>query len=107
LKFTFGQGTPQFEVVPQSSAHFTMDPSGKPIDLPGSAGARIVLRGFRGDLPNYTPTLPLISSGPKLLQVNRIGDSEGILTWAAGLSGPGCANVTAGASTLSFQFISH
>ena len=107
LKFTFGQGTPQFEVKPQSSAHFVMDPSGKPIDLPGSAGAVIVLRGFRGDVANYTPSLPLASGGPLLLQVNKIGDSEGVISWAAGLSGPGCAYVTAAASTLTFQFISH
>ena len=102
---TFAHGTPQFEVKPQSSAHFSLEPSGKSLDLPGSAGAVIVLRGFRGDVPNYTPGVPLASHGPILLEATILGDSEGVITWAAGLSEPGCAHVTLLGSTLTFQFI--
>jgi len=51
---TFDQGTPQFAIQTQSGTHFVKDPSGMAIDLAGSAGATIVLRGFRGDMGNYT-----------------------------------------------------
>jgi hypothetical protein len=105
LTLTFDQGTPVFEVKTQAGTHFTQDPSGKPVDLAGSAGATIVLRGFRGDMSNYTGPVSIISSGPRLLQVNQIGDFEGVVTWAVGLSGAGCANVTAAGSNLTFHFI--
>jgi hypothetical protein len=105
LTLTFDQGTPTFEVKSQAGTHFMQDPSGKPVDLAGSAGATIVLRGFRGDMTNYTGPLSIISSGPRLLQVYEIGDFEGVVTWAVGLSGAGCANVTSAGSTLMFRFI--
>jgi hypothetical protein len=105
LTLTFDQGTPAFEIKTQASTHFLQDPSGKPVDLAGSAGATILLRGFRGDMRNYTGPISIISSGPRLLQVYEIGDFEGVVTWAVGLSGAGCANVTAAGSNLTFHFI--
>ena len=81
------------------------DPSGMAIDLAGSAGATIVLRGFRGDMGNYTGAASLASSGSRLLQVYEIGDFEGVVSWAVGLNGASCATVTVGASSLTFQFI--
>lgn len=47
----------------------------------------------------------MTSSGPLLLQVMQIGDFEGVVTWAAGLSRSSCASVTASGSTLTFRFI--
>jgi hypothetical protein len=105
LTLTFDQDTPAFEVKTQAGMHFMQDPSGKPVDLAGTAGATIVLRGFRGDMRNYTGPVSIISSGPRLLQVYEIGDFEGVVTWAVGLSGAGCANVTAAGSILTFHFI--
>lgn len=105
LTLTFDQGTPAFEVKPQAGTHFLHDPSGMPFDLTGSAGATIVLRGFRGDMRNYAGPVSIISSGPKLLQVYELGDFEGIVTWAVGLGTAGCANVTAAGSNLTFHFI--
>jgi hypothetical protein len=102
---TFDQGTPAFEVKTQADTHFSQDPSGKPVDLAGSAGATIVLRGFRGDMRNYAGPVSIVSSGPRLLQTYEIGDFEGVVTWAIGLSGAGCANVTGAGSTLTFHFI--
>ena len=101
----FDQGTPAFEIKNQTGTHFSQDPSGKPVDLAGSAGATIVLRGFRGDMRNYTGPVSIISSGPRLLQVYEIGDFEGVVTWAVGLSGAACANVTAAGSNLTFHFV--
>ncbi len=101
---TFDQGVPQFQVFTQTNARFVADPSGMPVLLPGSAEVRIVLRGL---------TFPSDPSGPSsfspggqlVLEIRRIGDFEGVVTWAVGLRHPGCANVTASGSTLTFRFI--
>ena len=105
LTMTFRQGTPAFEIAQQADAHFTKDPSGQPVTLAGTAGAKITLRGFRGDLQNYTGGSSISSSGGVLLQVMEIGDSEGIVTWAVGASGATCATVTSTGSSLTFHFI--
>lgn len=105
LTLRFDHGTPAFEVRPQASSRFSRDPSGLPVTLPGSAGAAIVLRGFRGDTPNYSGSQSLTSDGRALLQVRQIGDFEGVVTWAAGLSEPGCASVRASGSTLTIRFV--
>src|ERR1700693_4517848 len=85
LTLTFQQGTPAFEVKTQTGAHFVQDPSGRTVDLAGSAGATIVLRGFRGDVRNYTGPVSIMSGGPRLLQVYEIGDFEGGAVSAVGL----------------------
>lgn len=105
MKLTFAMGTPQFRVEAVSSPHFIQDPSGRAVDLAGSAGVKVVLSGFRGDVTNYAGQPSITSSGPLLLQVNELGDFEGVVTFAAGTSKPACANVTASGSTLTFQFI--
>ena len=105
LKLTFFSGTPQFQVTLQSNARFSQGASGQPVNLAGSAGARIVLTGFRGDHPNYTGPKTLTSTGPVLLQAAAIGDFEGYVTWGVGLSQPACANVTTSGSTLTLHFI--
>jgi hypothetical protein len=106
LTLTFDQGTPLFEVTPQPSAHFTATTGqGAPVDLAGSAGVLIILRGFRGDMQNYTGPTSITSQGPLLLEARAIGEFEGVVGWGAGLSKPGCANVAASASTLTFRFI--
>jgi hypothetical protein len=104
LTLTFQQGTPAFEVKTQAGTHFTKDPSGVPVDLAGSAGATILLRGFRGDMRNYSGPVSVTSGGPRLLQVYEIGDFEGVVTWAVGLNEAGCANVTSTGSSLAFHF---
>jgi len=105
LTVTFVTGTPEFNVVQQPNAKFEEDASGRPVVLTGSAGVRIVLRGFRGDLSNYEGPARLSSTGPLLLQAGSIGDFEGVVSFGAGVSAPACANVTATDSTLTFHFI--
>ena len=105
LQFTFTKGTPPFQVIPQSGTDFAEDPSGKPVILAGTDGASIVLSGFRGDQANYKGAKKLTSTGPRLLEVEALGDSEGDVTWGAGLSAPSCAVVTSNGSTLTFLFI--
>ena len=105
LTITFVSGTPAYSVTTQSSASFTKDPSGQPVTLNGTAGALIVLHGFRGDVRNFTGAHPITSQGSVLLEVDEVGDNEGVVTWGAGLGAPGCATVTASGSTLTFRFI--
>jgi hypothetical protein len=92
-------------VITQTGADFTEDPSGKPVTLGGTDGARIVLTGFRGDQSNYKGDKSFKSTGPRLLQVAELGDTEGTVSWGVGLSGPSCAVVTSNGSTLTFLFI--
>ncbi len=105
VTITFAKGTPAFEVVPQPTAHFTKDPSGLPVDLAGSAGAVIHLRGFLSDPANFSGTVSTASLGPVLRDVKVIGNFEGVISFAAGLDSAGCANVTSTATTLMFHFI--
>ena len=105
LKLSFTAGTPEYQVLPQASAQFVADASGRPVQLPGTAGVRIILRGFRGDMSNYRGQTDLQSSGPLLLQASKIGDFEGVVSFAAGTSAPACANVAADDSSLTFRFI--
>lgn len=105
LLFTFTRGTPQFQVITQSGADFSEDPSGKPVTLAGTDGAQIVMTGFRGDQSDYKGEKKLKSTGPRLLEVVALGDFEGNVTWGVGLSGPSCTVVTSSGSTLSFLFI--
>ena len=87
------------------SVAFTEDPSGKALTLAGTDGAQIVLTGFRGDQSNYKGEKKITSSGPRLLEVAELGDTEGTVSWGVGLSGPSCAVVTSNGSTLTFLFI--
>ncbi len=105
MKLAFVSGTPAFRVEPVASPHFTRDPSGRPVDLAGTSGVKVVLTGFRGDVTNYSGQTSLMSSGPVLLQASELGDFEGVVTIGAGTSKPACANVTTSGSTLTFQFI--
>jgi hypothetical protein len=106
LILTFDQGTPEFEVRANPSSTFTaMDGRGGVVNSKGSVGVLIVLRGFRGDMQNYTGAKIFMASGPLLQEVQEIGDYEGVVGWAAGLATPGCAAVTTGGSTLTFRFI--
>jgi hypothetical protein len=106
LTLTFVQGTPTFEVTPQPTAQFAaVSGRGGTVLLSGTSGVRIILRGFRGDMQNYSGTQDFIASGKTLVEVRELGDYEGVVGWAAGLNKPGCASVVVGQSALSFTFI--
>ena len=107
LTLTFAQGTPAFQVTPESSQTFYVgDGKGETVTMAGSAGAIIVLQGFRGDILNYGGPNDITSTGPMLLEVRHVNEFEGVVHWAVGLNKAGCANVTSGATSLTFRFIS-
>jgi hypothetical protein len=106
LTLTFVKGTPAFEVTTQPNAQFTaVSGRGETVALSGSAGVRIILRGFRGDIQNYTGQKSFMTNGKTLVEVRYLGEFEGVVGWAAGLGKAGCANVAVGSSTLTFTFI--
>ncbi len=105
LTLTFTSGTPEFQVITQSSAVFPKIPSGDRLSLAGTFGARIVLTGFRGDQANFSGPKTLMSSGPLLLEVAEVGDFEGSVSFGVGLSDTSCANVASSGSTLTFLFV--
>jgi len=93
--------------MPQSTAQFTTDPQGQPATLTGNAGALIKLRGFQMTAQGNLGTVTTSSVGPELTDVKKIGDFEGVVSIAVGLSSPGCALATATGSTLVFVFAPH
>jgi len=105
LTLTFTQGTPAFQVTPESSATFFVgDGQGQNVTVTGSAGAIVTLQGFRGDIANYGGPNDINSTGPTLLEVRHVNEFEGFVHWAVGLKQAGCADVTASGSTLTFHF---
>ena len=105
LTLTFQTGTPAFDVKQQSSAHFTSDPGGLPLNLAGNAGVLIKLHGFRGDVNNYDGGVPATALGPLLVEMKKTGDFEGVISFGVGLDSAGCANVASSGNTLTFTFI--
>src|ERR1035437_8657696 len=105
IALTFVAGPHPFKVIPQQKAQFSQYPSGNPVVLAGTNGARILLTGFRVDQANYKGPKKLTSSGPRLLEVAELGDFEGEVNLGVGLSDQACANVTSTGSVLTFHFI--
>jgi hypothetical protein len=107
LTITFIAGTPAFSLEQTTSSTFTTDPQGAQVTLAGTSGILIHLTGFRGDISNYTGAPDMTSPGPALLEVRKLGDFEGHLTFGAGLAKAGCAHVTTvpNGSSLTFEFI--
>jgi hypothetical protein len=92
-----------FSVTPQSSPAFTEDASGRSVTLEGTAGVRIALHGVAGT-PPYAGPVDIHPRLGVLREARQVGDFEGVVSWALGLSGPGCIRVLApagpGATTL-------
>ncbi len=84
----------QFDVRPQDSSTFFLDPSGFPVTLRGSAGLLVVIRGaqahdgFRGPT-DLTPDFSV------LREARQLGDFEGVVSWGLGLSHISCFRIRA------------
>ena len=84
----------QFDVRPQSSASFVLDPSGKPVTLQGSAGLLVVLHGAQAH-DSVQPSAHLTPEFPVLREAMQLGDFEGVVSWGLGLSSAECFRVRA------------
>lgn len=84
-----GVRVPRYTAIPKSSAVFTLDPSGRPVRLRGTAGIKIVMHPAGGQ-GTYTGPSHLRTTFPQLLEARRIGDFEGFTTWGLGLRHQSC-----------------
>jgi hypothetical protein len=81
-----------YEVGPQPTPTFTMDPKGSPVTLEGTSGVLIVLRNT--SLPNTFAGMTSSHPGlPAIREVSVIGAFEGVVSWALGVDGPGYVRV--------------
>jgi hypothetical protein len=83
---------------------FTADPSGLPLDVPGTRFARVRLSGLVLYDDAGTPTFtgsdriePVDAAAVRA--VVREGDFEGVSSWLIGFDGPGCVTVGIGDAT--------
>ncbi len=87
---------PQIEVRP-ARPPFTMDPSGLPLDIAGTAFVVITLHGGTALDEDYNPTyqgpFDFTRGGSPIVEVRRAGDFEAVSSWVVGLTGPPCVRI--------------
>jgi hypothetical protein len=95
ITIEFKNGQPgHINAVPQANTKFVIDASGATVTLAGKYGLLIKMTGadnhtaFSGSTDLKTPTFPGI------LEARRVGDFEGTVQWALGLSSPACYQTT-------------
>jgi len=86
----FDGPVPAYDVVPQSSATFSLDPSGQRVTLAGSAGLVVTVQGARsaGSYTGSTDQKPSVTA--VLKEARQTGDFEGVVHWGLGLSHASC-----------------
>jgi len=76
---------------------FTMDPSGLPLDVAGTAFVVITLQGGTSLDEEYNPTFegPVDArpGGSPIVEVKRAGDFEAVSSWVVGLDGAPCVRI--------------
>lgn len=94
----FDGPVPAYSVTPQSSSAFMEDASGQTLQLQGSSGVKIVVRGASGyDLNGkrtFTGSQDLKPGYPVLKEARQVGDFERVFSWGLGLAQPNCVQVT-------------
>jgi len=98
LVIQFDGPVPTYTVTPQGSASFMQDATGQILQLQGSSGVRIVIRGASGTDLNGRQTFKgsqdLTPGYPALKEARQIGDFERVFSWGLGLAQPDCVRVT-------------
>lgn len=84
----------QFDVRPQDSSTFVLDPSGLPVTLQGTAGLLVVMRGAQAHDGFSGPT-DILPGFQVLREARQLGDFEGVVSWGLGLSHSACFRVRA------------
>ena len=89
ITFEFKNGLPGYRVE-YVNPPITKDPSDLPVELQGSAFLRVRFDQAAAHdddgKPTYKGPQELLPGLPVLLEAEQIGDFEGVLTWALGLS---------------------
>lgn len=107
--FRFGPDAPTGTNQPvgrlePASPPFTMDPSGLPLEVPGSRWARVRFEGLilydEKGTPTFTGSDRLDPAGGAAVRaVVREGEFEGVSSWLIGFDGAGCVTVGIGDAT--------
>ena len=93
LTITFANVQPDggVDVQVQSGTTFTLSPSGMQATLKGQNGVLITIRG--ADLhTRYSGSTDMVTGYPRLVEVRRIQDFEGVVQLGLGINGPACYN---------------
>jgi hypothetical protein len=94
----FDGPVPSYSVTPQGSSSFMQDATGQTLQLQGSSGVKIVVRGASGTALNgsqtFTESQDLKPGYPALKEARQVGDFERVFSWGLGLSQPACLRVT-------------
>lgn len=101
ITFTFapqgsGAAIPEVEVRP-ADPPFTRDPSGLPLDVPGTAHVAITLFGGTALDEDFEPTFEgpfdVDLAGEPIVAFRRAGDFEAVSSFVTGLAGSPCLRV--------------
>jgi hypothetical protein len=98
LVIEFDGPVPAYSVTTQSSSAFMQDATGRTLQLQGSSGVKIVVRGASATDSNGRQTYPgpvdFTPGYPALLEARQIGDFERVFSWGLGTTPPPCLKVT-------------
>lgn len=107
--FRFGADAPTGTNSPvgrleEAAPPFTADPSGLPLDVPGSRWVRVRFEGMilydESGTPTFTGSDRLDPAGGAAVRaVVREGEFEGVSSWLIGFDGAGCVTVGVGDAT--------
>jgi hypothetical protein len=79
----------QVDVTPQSTATFIQSPRGQAVQLAGSAGVLVTLKGA-DEHTAYGGSTDIQAGYPVLLEARQLQDFEGTVQWGLGLAKPAC-----------------
>jgi len=77
-------------ITPQANTKFVTDGQGKTVTLAGNYGLLIKITGADSHTAYTGPTDIKTPSYPGILEVRKVGDFEGTVQWAVGLSSSAC-----------------
>ena len=90
LTIEFKAGQPgSIQVRPQAGTTFVTDPKGDQVKLAGQDGIMVVINGADSHTA-YSGSTDIKTGFSGLLEVRKIGEFEGAVLWAMGLSKPAC-----------------
>jgi hypothetical protein len=94
----FDGPVPTYSITPQDSSVFMQDATGQMLQLQGTTGVRIVVRGASGWDVNAHQTFngsqDLKPGFPALKEARQVGDFERVFSWGLGIAQPSCLKVT-------------
>jgi hypothetical protein len=94
LTIEFQNGQPEtIEVRPQTDTKFMTDPKGDTVSVVGQAGIKVTIHISDAHTAYSGPT-DIKTGYSGLREVREIGDFEGYVTFALGVSSPGCYSAT-------------